>query len=92
MGVLITKTKLNRYPELDKLFLSYPSEPFQQAVVWPTYTQPQTTMQATPHLLMPPLAAAQPPPPLLLGASDYLASNTTLHQVSLNINKKIENS
>lgn len=72
---------------VDKLFISYPSEPFQQAVVWPTtYTQPQTTIQSTPHLLMPPITAAQtmqPPPlaPLLLSASDYLSAGTTLHQV-----------
>lgn len=59
-------------------------EPFQQAVVWPTYTQPQTTVSATPHLLMPPLTTHQmhPPPlaPLLLGSSDYLAASTTMHQ------------
>lgn len=69
----------------DNFFISYPAEPFQQAVVWPTtYTQPQTTIQAAPHLLMPPMAAAQPPPPpLLLGTSDYLSSNTTLHQVGV---------
>lgn len=70
----------------DKFFISYPAEPFQQAVVWPTYTQPQTTIQAAPHLLMPPMATAQPPPPLLLGASDYLSSNTTLHQVGIPCN------
>lgn len=73
--------------DLDKLFISYPSEPFQQAVIWPTYTQPQTTLQA-PHMLMPSLPASQlppPPPPLapfVLGA-DYLAASTTLHQVSI---------
>lgn len=73
---------------LDKFLLSYPSEPFQQAVVWPTtYTQPQTTIQPAPHLLMPPITAApsmQPPPlaPLLLSASDYLSAGTTLHQVA----------
>ncbi|XP_055326828.1 protein winged eye isoform X6 [Sitodiplosis mosellana] len=71
---------------LDKLLISYPSEPFQQAVVWPaTYTQPQTTIQPTQHLLMPPITAApsmQPPPlaPLLFSASDYLSAGTTLHQ------------
>lgn len=69
--------------ETDKFFISYSSEPFQQAVVWPTYTQPQTTIQTAPHLLMPPMAA-QPPPlaPLLLGTSDYLSASTTLHQVN----------
>ncbi|XP_031635992.1 protein winged eye isoform X3 [Contarinia nasturtii] len=72
---------------IDKLLISYPSEPFQQAVVWPTtYTQPQTTIQSTPHLIMPPITAApsiqQPPPlaPLLFSASDYLSAGTTLHQ------------
>lgn len=70
--------------DTDKLFISYPSEPFQQAVIWPTYSQPQTTLQAQ-HMLMPSLTASQlpPPPPLapfVLGA-DYLAASTTLHQV-----------
>lgn len=70
------------------MFFAYPSEPFQQAVVWPaTYTQPQTTIHTAPHLLMPPVAppmqshTMQPQSiaPLLIGASDYLAAGTTLH-------------
>lgn len=60
------------------------TEPFQQTVVWPTYSQTQTTLPTAPHLLMPPLTAhqLQPPPlaPLLLGSSDYLAASTTMHQ------------
>lgn len=74
---------------LDKFFINCPtylSEPFQQAVVWPnSYTQPQTTLQSTPHLLMPTLPQQmQPPPlaPLLLGTSEYLSASATLHQVS----------
>lgn len=59
------------------------TEPYQQAVVWPTYSQTQTTLPSAQHLLMPPLTAhqIQPPPlaPLLLGSSDYLAS-ATMHQ------------
>lgn len=75
---------------LDKFLISYPSEPFQQAVVWPTtYTQPQTTIQPTQHLIMPPITAAQsmqPPPlaPLLFSTSDYLTAGATLHQVFSN--------
>lgn len=75
--------------KLDNFFIL--TEPFQhhqqQTVVWPTtYTQPQTAIQAAPHLLMPPIAAAQTMQassltPLLLGAPDYLSASTTLHQV-----------
>lgn len=67
------------FPILDKLYISYP-EPYQQAVVWPSYPQP--TMQA-PHLLMPSMAQQMQPPPLTpmqLLSSDYLGS-ATLHQV-----------
>lgn len=49
------------------------SEQLQQAVVWPSYSQPSS------HLLLPPL----PPPPLQLlssASSDYLSTSTTLHQ------------
>ncbi|KAG4072064.1 hypothetical protein HA402_015563 [Bradysia odoriphaga] len=65
---------------LDKLYISYP-EPFQQAVVWPSYQQ----QMQTPHLLMPPMAPLsqqmQPPPlaPIQLLGSDYLGG-ATLHQ------------
>lgn len=48
------------------------SEPIQQAVVWPSYTQQSP-------LLLPPL----PPPPLQLlssATSDYLSSSATFHQ------------
>ncbi|KAJ6629261.1 Protein winged eye [Pseudolycoriella hygida] len=56
-------------------------EPFQQAVVWPSYSQ----QLQTPHLLMPPMAPLtqqmQPPPltPIQLLGTDYL-SGATLHQ------------
>ncbi|XP_055676590.1 protein winged eye isoform X2 [Lutzomyia longipalpis] len=57
-------------------------EPFQQAVVWPSY--PQTAAIQPPHVLIPPIAQPlhQPPPlaPLQLIGSDYLAASTTLHQ------------
>uniref|UniRef100_A0A1B0CBB3 Putative bah domain protein n=1 Tax=Lutzomyia longipalpis TaxID=7200 RepID=A0A1B0CBB3_LUTLO len=59
-------------------------EPFQQAVVWPSY--PQTAAIQPPHVLIPPIAQPlhQPPPlaPLQLIGSDYLAASTTLHQVN----------
>lgn len=65
---------------------NYNVEPFQQAVVWPSY--PQTSLQP-PHLLLPPLTQQmpqmQPPPlaPLQLMGSDYMATaSTTLHQVN----------
>ncbi|XP_059621310.1 protein winged eye isoform X2 [Phlebotomus argentipes] len=57
-------------------------EPFQQAVVWPSYSQ--TAAIQPPHVLIPPIAQPmhQPPPlaPLQLIGSDYLAASTTLHQ------------
>lgn len=59
-------------------------EPYQQAVVWPTYTQPHTSLPTASHLILPSLSThqIQPPPlaPLLLGSSDYLAASTTVHQ------------
>lgn len=67
------------------MYISYP-EPFQQAVVWPSYPQ----QLQTPHLLMPPMAPLaqqmQPPPltPIQLLGTDYL-SGATLHQVTLPI-------
>uniref|UniRef100_A0A182J8R4 Uncharacterized protein n=1 Tax=Anopheles atroparvus TaxID=41427 RepID=A0A182J8R4_ANOAO len=59
-------------------------EPFQQAVVWPSYPQSTAAMQP-PHLLLPqlPQQQLQPPPlaPLQVLNSDYLSTaSTTLHQ------------
>ncbi|XP_055715302.1 protein winged eye isoform X3 [Phlebotomus papatasi] len=66
---------------IEKICISY-LEPFQQAVVWPSY--PQTAAIQPPHVLIPPIAQPlhQPPPlaPLQLIGSDYLAASTTLHQ------------
>lgn len=65
------------------MYISYP-EPFQQAVVWPSYPQ----QLQTPHLLMPPMAPLtqqmQPPPltPIQLLGTDYLGG-ATLHQVTI---------
>ncbi|XP_018573680.1 protein winged eye isoform X2 [Anoplophora glabripennis] len=50
-------------------------EPLQQAVVWPSYSQPSSVLLPS----LPPM----PPPPLQLlssASSDYLSSSTTLHQ------------
>lgn len=59
------------------------AEPYQQAVVWPTYTQPHTSLPSAQHLILPSLTThqIQPPPlaPLLLGSSDYLTASTTMH-------------
>ncbi|XP_061503321.1 mucin-19 isoform X7 [Anopheles gambiae] len=68
---------------LDKIYISC-IEPFQQAVVWPSY--PQST--ASQHLLLPqlpppPQPQLQPPPlaPLQMLSSDYMSTaSTTLHQ------------
>ncbi|XP_058130076.1 protein winged eye [Anopheles ziemanni] len=66
---------------LDKIYISC-IEPFQQALVWPSYPQSAAAMQP-PHLLLPqlPQQQLQPPPlaPLQVLNSDYLSS-TTLHQ------------
>uniref|UniRef100_A0A182RDB4 BAH domain-containing protein n=1 Tax=Anopheles funestus TaxID=62324 RepID=A0A182RDB4_ANOFN len=59
-------------------------EPFQQAVVWPSYPQSTASLQSQ-HLLLPqlPPQQLQPPPlaPLQMLSSDYLSTaSTTLHQ------------
>lgn len=64
------------------------TEPFQPALVWPSYQQPTApTSLQPPHLqlLSQPLNQQIPPPPIsslqLLGSSDYLTTaSTTLHQ------------
>lgn len=68
------------------LCMSYATEPFQPAVVWPQYTQATAAYTSQPsQLMLPPQMsqALQPPPlaPLQLLGPDYLAS-ATLHQVS----------
>ncbi|XP_052903355.1 protein winged eye [Anopheles moucheti] len=68
---------------LDKIYISC-IEPFQQAVVWPSYPQSTASLQS-PHLLLPqlPPQQLQPPPlaPLQMLSSDYLSTaSTTLHQ------------
>ncbi|XP_055643435.1 protein winged eye isoform X3 [Toxorhynchites rutilus septentrionalis] len=79
-----TTTIANPTNFLDKIYISC-VEPFQQAVVWPSYPQSAATLQP-PHLLLPqiPQQQLQPPPlaPLQMLSSDYLttASSTTLHQ------------
>ncbi|XP_053667558.1 protein winged eye [Anopheles marshallii] len=68
---------------LDKIYISC-IEPFQQAVVWPSYPQSTASLQSQ-HLLLPqlPPQQLQPPPlaPLQMLSSDYLSTaSTTLHQ------------
>ncbi|KFB36165.1 phd finger transcription factor [Anopheles sinensis] len=68
---------------IDKIYISC-IEPFQQALVWPSYQQSAAAMQP-PHLLLPqlPQQQLQPPPlaPLQVLNSDYLSTaSTTLHQ------------
>ncbi|XP_053671243.1 protein winged eye [Anopheles nili] len=68
---------------LDKIYISC-IEPFQQAVVWPSYPQSSAALQSS-HLLLPqlPPTQLQPPPlaPLQMVSSDYLTTaSTTLHQ------------
>ncbi|XP_022916406.1 golgin subfamily A member 6-like protein 22 isoform X2 [Onthophagus taurus] len=69
--------QLVRDPTTGGLLLLPTSEPLQQAVVWPSYTQPSS------HLLLPQL----PPPPLQLLSSastselnNFMQTSTTLHQ------------
>uniref|UniRef100_A0A336LME2 CSON001304 protein n=1 Tax=Culicoides sonorensis TaxID=179676 RepID=A0A336LME2_CULSO len=65
------------------LCMSYATEPYQPAVVWPQYTQATAAFTSQPSQLMLPQMsqAIQPPPlaPLQLLGPDYLAS-ATLHQ------------
>lgn len=90
--MLKTQKKKTSVVTLDKINISC-AEPntFQQAVVWPSYSQSSGASGSyqPPHLLLPSMQqtmqqSLQPPPlaPLQLMGSDYLTASTTLHQVN----------